>query len=229
VSHSLFKLSICLIISGLLFQCVLAETTDTVILNFHDGTPDWQIWYGNEMESMGNFMPGIDVGPSGTYEIKRAWFYHGGDYEESGVPYNLYIVNRVGDDWGDPSVSEYFNLQSETTCNHCWEYNDINITVPGSSDESSTIGLFVQALGGIMTNANPKFWLDATSDFHHVGAVLWTTNYNDTARAQDRATHAVHEYMSDSGGGEVLVGMEIEGDFIVPTAEITFSTIKSLY
>ncbi len=209
MSHSrCFKLSISFVLAASLLQSIRVGARETLTLDFHDGVPAWQIDFLGEPQSVGNFMTGINVGPAGVYYVKRVWFYHGGDYEDSGVPYNLYLVNRNSAP-GDDSCHEIYYLQSATTCNYCWEYHDVNWFVVGDSDLYDTIGLFVQPLGGMFTRADPKLWIDASSNHHHVGAILSPRIYPDVPPGQDRSSFDIQEYTSDAGVGEVLVGMEI--------------------
>lgn len=208
-----------------------AEGAGTMILDIHDGAPCAQNVDTSDIFASGNFMTGIDTWGYG-FRVDRMWFYHGGNYADSGEPYQVHFIRRVQYSSGVEYVmQEYFDR--ETTCNYCWESFDVGFNVwQDGSDEESTFGVFVRPFGGLSASPAPMLWRDCQSDHEQSSAIFrvyFPPPPGPAGGAQERDTYGLLYYFSDWNAGEVLLGMEITSDGIVSTEAGSFSTIKSLY
>jgi hypothetical protein len=200
-------------------------------IDIHDGAPYAPVWASSEDQAVGNFMTWIDTWDEG-FIIQRIWFYHGGDYADSGVPYEVHLVRRIRYGGGEEGFSYQGHYARATTCNYCWEELDTFLWFAiGGSDEESTLGVFICPLGGWIS-PEPRLWRDHDVDHEHLSALLnlWFSPVPNRGPAGgDRDLYSVDYYFSDYGMGEALLGMEIESDAIVAAEPTSFSAVKSLY
>ncbi|MCB1164376.1 hypothetical protein KDL67_16915 [bacterium] len=203
-------------------------------IDIHDGTPYSPIWGATSGMVLGNFMTWPDDTFDEGFIVQRIWFYHGGDYAESGIPYELHLVYRNHYSDGHDEFSQSRVDQYSTTCNYCWEELDVSYWFAiGGSDEEGTYGVFIRPLaGGGADGPQPRLWLDHYPDHEHLSALLdvdFLTRSIPADRRGDRDLYELILYYSDYGMGEVLLGMEIESDGIVAVEPTSFSAVKSLY
>ncbi|MEZ4397464.1 MAG: hypothetical protein R3C71_11180 [Candidatus Krumholzibacteriia bacterium] len=204
-------------------------------IDIHDGVPYSPIWGPTSTTVVGNFMTWPDDTFDEGFIVQRIWFYHGGDYAESGIPYEVHLIYRIR--YSDGSEGFSFQRLNEytTTCNYCWEELDVfHWFALGGSNEEETFGVFIRPLaGGGADGHHPMLWRDQSSDHVHLSAILNTWFGRDTAPAPeppgDRDLYTLGIYFSDYGMGEILLGMEIESDGIVVVEPTSFSAVKSLY
>jgi len=207
-----------------------AEPRGLLSIDIHDGVPYAPILVASPSAIAGNFMTWVDTWGEG-FIVQRMWFYHGGSYAESGVPYEIHLIERNRFEGGVEYFSLIASFQRETTCNYCWEETGPLYWSPiGGSNEESTFGVFIRpsshggALGG-----RPLLWRDRYANHTHLAALLNVYFGSGPAAAGDRDLYELNYYFSDYGQGEVLLGMEIESSVIVPTESSSFSAVKSLY
>lgn len=207
-----------------------ADTAGHMNIDIHDGVPFSAISVVGANGAVGNFMTGIDTWGVG-FMVERVWFYHGGNYAESGVPYRVHFIHRVlieGEEtfW----LTDYYDRQ--TTCNYCWEVIQTAGYYPEQgSDEEDTFGVFIQPLG-VGVGSRPQLWHDRYANHPHSAALIgvyWNLASNVGSPPGDRDLYGLDYYFSDYGFGEVLLGMEISSDVIVATEPSSFSAVKSLY
>ncbi len=208
-----------------------ADPSGLMSIDIHDGEPWAPIWDGGTTKAIGNFMPGIDTWGYG-FEVERIWFYHGGDYPDSGIPYQLHFIQRIRN--GEEEIYDqllYFDW--ETTCNYCWEELTLGYNVwDVGSDEDYTFGVFIRPYGGTAADRWPRLWLDQSPDHEQLAAVMnvwWPPPFSSRGAVGRDDPYSLRFYYSDAGLGEVLLGMEVSSDIITATEETSFSTIKSLY
>lgn len=210
----------------------VAQTAEAVLISYdiHDGIPWNPLFTVSYNRTAGNLMPGIEV-PFGEYfYVERIWFYHGGDYPESGVPYRVYLMYRsIAQPSGDEDFMYFNQTEQLTTCNYCWEEIDVQWFVAGSSTFDDAIGIFIQPLSGSPAIPAPQLWIDSCSDHYHLACVLFVHGKSGDRPTGGRDYFDFEFYMSDYGMGEVLVGMEVENPFVTPVETRTFSAVKSLY
>jgi hypothetical protein len=209
-----------------------ADLPGIMIIDIHDGEPWAANWDTGPTYMSGNFMTGIDTWGTGFW-VERIWFYHGGDYPDSGAHYQIHFVwrFRYGDD------EEFYcgtYLDRYTTCNYCWEELEIDYPIwDAGSDEDTTFGVFIRPFDGTGGSGfHPRLWRDRYADHYHLAALLdvsWPPPPEPGSNVGNRDPYHVQYYNSDSGLGEVLLGMEVSSDVITSTQEMNFSTIKSLY
>lgn len=215
----------------------VADTTGTMIIDLHDGQPWAPNWDTSPWVASGNFMPGIDTwGWGGGFTVERIWFYHGGDYEESGEPYQIHFLFR--DRSGQEETYELFTyLDRSTTCNYCWEelVIDWHCGLCGS-DEIETFGVFIRPFGGSAGSGfAPMLWRDGYPNHTQLAALLsvyFPLRESDQAldrNGGERDPYSLLYYNSDHGLGEVMLGMEVSSDLITANESISFSAVKSLY
>lgn len=218
-------------VSWLDTEPLLAEGTGSLIIDIHDGQPWGPNYDITENFASGNFMPGIDTWGTG-FTVERLWFYHGGPYAESGVPYQVhFIVRDRGHVPETYSTTVYFNRT--TSCNYCWEELILGFPVIAmGSDDEVTFGVFVRPFGGSAVNPAPLLWHDCCPNHDQLAATFWVSYPpppGPAAAIGDRDVYELLYYYSDLGLGEVLLGMEVSSDVIVPTEAMSFSAVKSLY
>lgn len=210
---------------------LLAEGTGSLIIDIHDGQPWGPNYETDEDYASGNFMPGIDTWGVG-FTVERLWFYHGGPYSESGVPYQVHFIVRDRGQQPEHYYMEYY-FDRATTCNYCWEELDLGIPIPNDgSDEEVTFGVFVRPIGGSAVNPAPLLWHDCCPNHVQLAATFFVSYPFSSEPDRDSRSRDVYEllyYYSDLGLGEVLLGMEVSSDVIVPTEAMSFSAVKSLY
>jgi hypothetical protein len=211
----------------------VAQTAEAVLISYdiHDGVPANPLYTVNYYSTAGNFMIGIEVPEyTGWFTVERIWFYHGGDYAESGVPYRVYLAYRA---IAYPGGIEHFGqereLDGQTTCNYCWEEVDVHWFFNSSSTFDFAAGIFLRPLSGTPASPEPQFWVDICPNHYHLACVLSVLDKAGGNREVDRDMLYFDFYMSDYGIGEVLVGMEIDNPFVTPVETRTFSAVKSLY
>jgi len=221
--------------SVIAYVALLGFATDSHAALFsydiHDGVPANPLYTVNYNHTAGNFMIGIEVPEyTGWFTVERIWFYHGGDYAESGVPYRVYLVFRsIAHPSGDEMFLEESELDGQTTCNYCWEEVDVHWFFNGSSTFDCAAGIFLRPLAGTAASPEPQFWVDICPNHYHLACVLSVLDKAGGNREVDRDMLYFDFYMSDYGIGEVLVGMEIDNPFVTPVETRTFSAVKSLY
>jgi hypothetical protein len=228
-----FGIAMAVILLGLLgFSSAQADTGGSMDIDIHDGQPWVPIWDTDPSSATGNFMTGIDTWDYG-FKVERIWFYHGGDYPDSGIPYQIHLVQRFryGD---DETFYQLAYRDRETTCNHCWEEVSLGYNVWGAgSDEVTTFGVFIRPFGGSAGGGYwPMLWRDQAADHDQLAALLnvyWPPPYLGASAGGRDDPYSLFYYNSDSGLGEVLLGMEVSSEVITSTEEASFSTIKSLY
>lgn len=213
---------------------VAAADRGHLTINIHDGIPYVPIPGVTQDMVVGNFMTWVDTWGSG-FRVLRIWFYHGGNYAESGIPYEVHFVRRLQLGNGE----EYFAYMGVrpyiTTCNNCWEiineptYWDAD----GGSDDENSFGIFIRPLaGGGAPGPQPRVWRDCCTDHEHLAALLrinFAPTPSQVVEPGSRDLYSLIGYYSDIGAGEALLGMEIESDVIVATEPSSFSAVKSLY
>lgn len=211
-----------------------ADSAGSMIIDIHDGMPWVYLSDPAPYYMPGNFMPGIDTWDVG-FRVDRIWFYHSGGYEDSGIPYQIWMFYRYHiEDHDELSLLGYW--ERSTTCNHCWEDVTLNHMVWGGSDETNTVGVFIRPLGGTGGGGyQPRLWRDQGPDHDQLAALIWN-GWHDPASgaglpgaAGDRDLFEVEYYYSDWGAGEILLGMQVSSDGIVAAAPSNFSVLKSLY
>ncbi len=122
-----------------------AEILGHMDIDIHDGEPWSPLWDPYPRSGIGNFMTGIDTWGIG-FKVERIWFYHGGDYPDSGQPYRINMLYRFV---GEEELMAIGYFDTETTCNHCWETVDLGFNVwDMGSDEEQTFGVFIQPVEG---------------------------------------------------------------------------------
>ena len=219
-----FQLSVSVLVSAALLMQVLVVPSEADILeiDIHDGTP-WtpNVDAGDDFPS-GNFFTLDPVIWILGFRVQRVWFYHEGQYPDSGEPYEVQFFYRLANLDGSESFAYIRRYSATTTCNACWESLSTSFDVyPGGDPEGVSIGAFVVPLGGTPASPSPMVWRDRYPNVPHSGAILdigfWAP------------PPYVWYYFSDYGMGEVMLGMEISSDGIVGTEDTSFSTIKSLY
>lgn len=177
-------------------------------------------------------MTGIDTWGYG-FKVERIWFYHGGDYPDSGIPYQVHFIRRSRLQ-GDETYYQMSYFDRETTCNYCWEelWLGYNVWQDGS-DEDLTFGVFVRPFGGGGGAGYwPRLWRDQSTDHEQLAAIMevwWPPPFLNKGADNRDDPYSLWYYHSDAGLGEVLLGMEVSSDIIVASEETSFSTIKSLY
>jgi hypothetical protein len=209
-----------------------AEILGHMDIDIHDGEPWVPLWGPDPLSGAGNFMTGIDTWGIG-FKVEQIWFYHGGDYPDSGQPYQINMIYRFTNDAGEEQLMIYHTHDAETTCNHCWETVDFGVNVWNwGSNEEQTFGVFIRPVEGTGGSGYwPRLWRDRYVDHHHLAALLnfGSIQPEPGTALGGRDVPIVEYYYSDYGAGEVLLGMEISSDVITSVGETNFSTIKSLY
>ncbi len=81
------------LLPGAAFMLLLCPALDsplagTIDIDIHDGEPWAAIWDTDRLSATGNYMYDAE-GMSMAFKVERIWFYHGGDYPESELPYQL--------------------------------------------------------------------------------------------------------------------------------------------
>jgi len=207
-----------------------ADTVGHMNIDIHDGIPFSAISVVGYHGAVGNFMTGIDTWGTG-FTVERVWFYHGGSYADSGVPFRIHFIRRVLIEGEETFWLQYY-YDSQTTCNYCWEDVPIVVWFGGQgSDAENTFGVFIQPLGAGV-GSRPRLWHDRYANHPHSAALIgvyWDLASNSGSPPGDRDLYGVDYYFSDYGFGEVLLGMEISSDVIVATEPTSFSAVKSLY
>ena len=207
------------------------EARGHLTINIHDGIPYVPIPGVDQYKVVGNFMTWVDTWDEG-FILERIWFYHGGNYADSGIPYAVHLIRRLQVDDGE-WFSQVLTFERSTTCNDCWETVEVGLWDSGGSDEQNTFGVFIQPLaGGGAPGPQPRVWRDCCTNHEHLAALLRLDRGPRSGQAivaRDRDSYSLIGYYSDIGAGEVLLGMEIESDVIVATEPSSFSAVKSLY
>ncbi|MBM4118703.1 hypothetical protein FJ251_13400 [bacterium] len=210
----------------------LADGTGSLIIDIHDGQP-WSPNYETGAHyASGNFMPGLDTWGS-YFVVERLWFYHGGPYAESGVPYQVHFMVRDREQLPEHYYVEFY-FDRTTTCNYCWEELVLGYPIIGygPDDDTSDLGVFIRPFGGSVVNPAPLLWHDCCPNHDQLAATFWVSfppPPEPTSGPQVRDMYELLYYYSDLGLGEVLLGMEVSSDVIVPTGSMSFSAVKSLY
>lgn len=233
-SRRLTLIAPCALVSSLAlcWGAAAAEPRGLLSIDIHDGVPYAPILVASPAAMAGNFMTWVDTWGEG-YIVQRIWFYHGGSYAESGVPYEVHYIYRERYEGG---IEVFFYdgvIERTTTCNYCWEEIDVHHwNAEGGSNEESTLGVFIRPSShGGAEGGRPLLWRDRYANHEHLAALLdvYFSPGPTAAGPGDRDLYELNYYFSDYGQGEVLLGMEIESSVIVPTESSSFSAVKSLY
>lgn len=231
-SRRLTLIAPCALVSSLAlgWSGAAAEPRGLLSIDIHDGIPYAPILVAAPEAIAGNFMTWVDTWGEG-FIVQRVWFYHGGSYAESGVPYEIHLIERDRFEGGVEYFSHIASFQQVTTCNYCWEETGPLYWSPnGGSNEESTFGVFIRpSSAGGAEGGRPLLWRDRYANHEHLAALLDVYFGRGPATAGDRDPYELNYYFSDYGQGEVLLGMEIESSVIVPTESSSFSAVKSLY
>ncbi len=210
-----------------------AALAGTMDIDIHDGEPWRAIWDPDRYSATGNYMYDAE-GMSTAFKVERIWFYHGGDYPDSGLPYQLHIILRHRDDFGGEDYTSMRVRDRETTCNYCWEEYVIGFNIWDGLNDRYAIGVFIRPVEGTGGSGFfPRLWRDRYTNHDQLAAVMnvwYPPPPTGTPSAEGgRDQYTLWYYNSDYGVGEVLLGMEISSDVITSAGESSFSTIKSLY